>query len=116
MIQKSCSLFSDSLFFLFFFPLLLALFYNTLSARCYNQLRASASFFLSKDNVFNVLIQALPNPFFIYNFILYCYFCHMNGLTLSIFIFVRLLLYFIIMIYISVKYVFGPLTFGEFWN
>jgi len=40
----------------------------------------------------------------------------MNGLTLSIFIFVRLLLYFIIMIYISVKYVFGPLTFGEFWN
>jgi len=69
---------SHSLFFLFFFPLLLTLFYNMLSTSCPNQLRASESFFYSKDNVLHVLIQALPNPFFIYNFILYFYFGHKN--------------------------------------
>ena len=53
-IKRSCSLFSCSLFFLSFFPLLLASFYNTLSTRCFNQLRVSESFFFSLRIMFCV--------------------------------------------------------------
>jgi len=72
--QMSCSLFSHSLFslvssllyYLSSFSMLFALFHNTLSARCFNQLRTSGSFFsittvlcVSQSRLFLILSQII---------------------------------------------------------
>ena len=104
-IQMSCSL----IFILYcFFSSLLsiiisslyALFYNTLSARCSNQLRTRWKLFLFNDSTLCVSIQALSNSFTIYNFTLYS--CDKNCLTLSIFIFILLFIFIMTVIIINI--------------
>jgi len=90
---KSYSLFSRFLYFLLLFFFILALFIIRYQHDAPTNWGLVGTF-LSKDNVLHVLIQTLPNPFFIHNFILHCYFCHTNDFTLSIFIFVLLLFFY----------------------